>query len=119
MTAVEIIGYIGYILGAVVLLMSKTKSDNIKDLIDRVAILEKEREYSREQHVGNQKAISHLEGQLSTYKEIPLKSIADSLASLPMIVESNQQILNTLNRSATISDLESHDGGLLVKTVKE
>ena len=116
MTVLEIIGYTGYVVGAVVILMSKTKTDNIKDLMDRVAILEKEREYSREQHIDNQKAISNLEGQLSTYKDIPLKSIADSLALLPKIIDSNQEILNTLKKSANITNAKAHDGGLLVKT---
>ncbi len=99
MTAIEIVGYVGYVVGAVVILASKTKSDNIKDLMERVNILEKEREYARSQHIENQKAIANLEGQLSTYKEIPLKSIADSLTALPILVTSNQQILDTLNKS--------------------
>jgi len=116
MTAVEIIGYVGYIVGGVIIIFSKTKTDNIKDLMDRVKILESDREDARRQHMENQKAISNLEGQLSTYKEIPLKSIAQSLESLPKIVDSNQKILNVLNSSADIASKESHDGGLLVKT---
>ena len=116
MTVVETIGYIGYVVGAVVILFSKTKSDNIKDLLDRVKILESDREDARAQHVDNQRAIANLEGQLSTYKEIPLKSIAQSLESLPKIVESNQKILDTLKSSAHIAIAEAQDGGLLVKT---
>lgn len=119
MTALEIIGYAGYVIGAVVILASKTKTDNIKDLMDRVQILEKERENAREQHIDNQKAIANLEGQLSTYKEIPLKSIAQSLEALPKIMDSNQKILNTLNSSAHIAIAEAQDGGLLVKTKTE
>lgn len=120
MTAIEIVGYAGYIIGAVVILFSKTKSDNIKDLLERVGILEKEREYAREEHIKNKEAIKYLEGQLSTYKEIPLKSIAASLEALPKIVESNQKIFDTLNSSAHIAIAEAQDGGLLVKTkVKE
>jgi len=117
--AIGIIGYIGYAVGAVLILTSKTKSNNLSDLKERVEILEKEREYAREQHIDNQKAIANLEGQLSTYKEIPLKSIAQSLQALPLIVTSNQQILDTLNRSAKIANIESQDGGLLVKTNKK
>lgn len=98
MTAWEIIGYAGYVVGAVIVLASKTKSDNLKDLKERVEILEKERKYADERHLQNQKAISNLEGQLSTYKEIPLKSIADSLTALPTLVNSNQQILEALKK---------------------
>lgn len=118
MTALEIIGYAGYVVGAVIILASKTKSDNMNDLKDRVVILENERKEAREQHIDNQKAIANLEGQLSTYKEIPLKSIATSLESLPKIVEGNQHILDTLQHSALIAQDASQDGGLLVKTKK-
>ena len=115
------------IIGAWYGIKSKVKDDNLKDLKDRVAILEnerqelkdlisKEREIAAEQHLQNQKAISNLEGQLATYKEIPLKSIATSLETLPRLVESNQFILDTLRGSAEITEKERSDGGLLVKT---
>lgn len=101
MTPIEIIGYAGYVIGAVVILTSKTKADNLKDLKERVEILEAERRYADERHLQNQKSISNLEGQLKTYKEIPLKSIAQSLESLPVLVNSNREILTTLqNRIA-------------------
>lgn len=113
MTALEVIGYAGYVVGGVIILASKTKSDNLKDLKERVEILEKERQEAREQHVENQKAIANLEGQLSTYKEIPLKSIASSLEALPKIVDSNSQILETLKGSAVIA---AKDRGVLLNT---
>lgn len=102
-TAITISGYFALVVGAVLTLMSKVKNDNLADLIQRVQILEKEREDAREQHMENQKAISNLEGQLKTYKEIPLKSIASSLEALPKIVDSNSQILETLKGSAVIA----------------
>lgn len=92
---------------------SKVKNENLKDLQDRVDILEKERELSRLQHLENQKAIAHLEGQLATYKEIPLKSIANSLEKL---TESNTAILETLKGSAVVAREAQAEGGLLVKT---
>ncbi len=116
MTTTEVIGYAGYVVGAVIILASKTKSDNLRDLKERVEILEKERTEAREQHIENQKAISNLEGQLSTYKEIPLKSIAKSLEVLPKIVDSNSSILDILKKNADIAENEAHGGGLLVKT---
>lgn len=101
--AITISGYISLVVGAVLVLMSKVKTDNLNDLKERVEILEKEREDAREQHIENQRAISNLEGQLNTYKEIPLKSIASSLEALPKIVDSNSQILETLKGSAVIA----------------
>jgi hypothetical protein len=104
MTPVEIIGYVGYVVGAVIVLTSKTKTDNIKDLLQRVEILEKERDYAKEQHLVNQKAISNLEGQLASYKEIPLKNIAHSL---DILTNSNKEILKVLQDSAVIAQAEA------------
>jgi hypothetical protein len=99
-TIITITGYISLVVGAVLILMSKVKTDNLADLKERVEILEKEREFAREQHIENQKAISNLEGQLATYREIPLKSIATSLDRLS---ESNGKILRVLEGSAIIA----------------
>ena len=93
----DIAGFGALVAGAVLILMSKVKTNNLNDLRDRVAILEQEREEARRQYQENQKAISNLEGQLATYKEIPLKSIAKSLDELS---KSNKQILNRLEKSA-------------------
>lgn len=79
---------------------SKIKNENIKDLKERVEILEKSKIEAEKQHMDNQKAISNLEGQLSTYKEIPLKQIATSLTELS---KSNEMILNVLQANAIIS----------------
>lgn len=111
----DVTGYLALVGGAYLILKSKVKTDNLKDLKDRVEILEKEREEARKQHLENQKAIANLEGQLSTYKEIPLKQIAASLSEL---YDSNRKILSTLEHSAVISQQAQDDGGLLVKTKK-
>ena len=94
---------------------SKVKDENLNDLKERVAILEKEREEARSQHIENQKAIANLEGQLKTYKEIPLKAIAASLSELS---QSNGQILSVLQGSALIA---ANDRDILgsKQTVKE
>lgn len=42
MTTLEAIGYVGYIVGAAIILASKIKSNNLKDHKERVEILEKE-----------------------------------------------------------------------------
>lgn len=124
-TAITISGYISLVFGAVFVLMSKVKTDNLNDLKQRVDILEKELQFTRverdkeketyrkylneeiktrqEMHLQNQKSISNLEGQLATYKEIPLKSIASSLQALSNLLDSNNQILETLKGSAIIA----------------
>ena len=91
---------------------SKVKGDNYNDLKERVAILEKDREEAREQHLVSQKSIAHLEGQLKTYKDIPLRRIDESLA---LLASSNASILKTLQTSAQISKREALSGGMLVK----
>jgi len=102
----NILSVVAVIGSAYIILGSKVKSENLKDLKDRVELLEKERETSKEQHFANQKAISNLEGQLATYKQIPLVSIADSLKE---IGTSNRLILARLDRSA-------ENDGVLVHT---
>jgi hypothetical protein len=99
----DVIAYVALAGGAILMLLSRVKNENLKDLKERVEILEKERTYAHEQHLENQKAISNLEGQLKTYKEIPLTKIADSLESLAV---SNNEIRDTIKNS----------GGMLVQT---
>lgn len=118
-TAITISGYIALAMGAALSLMSKVKNDNLSDLKDRVDILEKELKYAHNQHVDNQKAISNLEGQLQTYKEIPLKSIASSLEALPRIMESNTQILETLKGSALIAASDRSSTGTTQKVQEQ
>jgi len=83
---------------------SKVKDQNLKDLKDRVDILEKERDEARTQHLENQKAIANLEGQLKTYKEIPLKQIATSLSEL---YTSNSRILAVLQNTTSEQHIDT------------
>ncbi len=119
MDAFAIIGYAALAVSSALVIIanrqnakSKIKDDNIKDLVARVEILEKEREYAREQHLENQKAIAHLEGQLKTYKDIPLQQIADSIKAL---ATTQDAVLKRMNESAKISKHEAETGGMLVK----
>lgn len=114
----EVFTYIGYtvgVIGAALTLASKTKTDNLTDLKQRVEILEKEREYAKQQHLDNQKAIAHLEGQLTTYKDIPLQQIATSLGSLAQYQE---KVLMRLDENAQIAKKAAESGGMLVKNVE-
>ena len=132
-TFITITGYVGFVTSAVLILTSKVKTSNLNDLKERVEILEKELVYSKQlleterkeansRHVDNQKAIANLEGQLTTYKEIPLKSIASSLEKLAentrMTEKSNGLILKTLKESALIASHAADEGGMFVKTKK-
>jgi hypothetical protein len=100
---ISVIGYLIGVAGAVTIIFSRVKNENIKDLKERVEILEKERKEALEQHLANQKAISLLEGKLESYKEIPLRQIDDSLSK---IATSNQKIFNILKNSADILKAE-------------
>jgi len=115
----DVAGYFALVVGAVLVLRSKIKTDNLRDLKERVEILEKElvyskealekeREQARQQHVTNREAIARLQAQVELYKDLQLKTIADT----------DQEILNTLKKSAVIANDTAHDGGLLVKTKK-
>lgn len=114
---IEIIGYAGYVVGAVLILTSQTKTNNMKDLKERVEILENERKYDKEllqseraeaqkKHIANRESIAKLQGQVEIYKDLQLKSIADT----------NRQILEVLSKSALIAHNTAQDGGLLVHT---
>ena len=85
---------------AIYVVRSKIKDENLKDLKERVEILERERDEARTLHLDNQKAIANLEGQLQTYKDIPLRRIDESLALLAI---SNKNILRVLEGSAVIA----------------
>jgi len=100
-TIASVTGYIIGVAGAITIIFSRTKTENLKDLKERVDILEKDREESRAQLLENQKAIANQEGQLSTYKEIPLKSIA---TSLEQIAKSNGSILKILGKPLDVKE---------------
>lgn len=106
-TAFAVGGYVSIVFSSILVLMSKVKTNNLNDLKERVDILEKEREEAKALNMSNQKAISNLEGQLKTYKEIPLKEISGSLAEL---ASGNHKILNTLQTTASIN---AQDRGVL------
>ena len=113
----SVIGYILGVAGAITILFSRVKNENLKDLRARVEILENERkeykelleterEQARKQHVSNREAIAKLQGQVEIYKDLQLKSIA----------ETNRKILDVLKSSALIAESTAQKGGLLVKT---
>ena len=50
--AITISGYVSLVVGAVLVLMSKVKTDNLNDLKERVEILEKERQTWAKENIG-------------------------------------------------------------------
>ena len=117
---ISVLGYLVGVAGAITIIFSRVKTENLNDLKDRVEILEKELLYSRQQlekeqqearkqHIVNQKAIAKLEGQVEIYKDLQLDSIAST----------NRKILDVLESSALIAKDTAGDGGLLVKTKEE
>jgi uncharacterized protein YoxC len=78
----------------------KLLSDNVKALQDQTNILTVELNASKTDRDSLRQAVAHLEGQVASYKEIPLSKIATSLDKLAV---SNDQILNTLKSSAVIA----------------
>lgn len=123
MNALAIMGYVALAISSGLVIYannqsakSKIKDDNNKDLTARVEILEKEREYAREQHIENQKAIANLEGQLKTYKDIPLQQIATSIEEQ---AKASKEILNVLRGSAEVAENEAKTGGLLVRNTEK
>lgn len=116
MKPTELIGYAGYVVGALIIIFSKVKNDNLADLKQRVEILEKELVYSKDlldkerkqaqaQHLANRESITELKTQVKLYKDLQLDSIA----------KTNQEMLEALKASAMIRATEK-DEGVLVHT---
>lgn len=117
------VGVIGTVAGALSIVFGRVRNQNYNDLKDRVAILEADRLQAAKLHSDNIKAIAHLEGQLQTYKDIPLQQISKSLLTLSgngvlltKLNSSNDKILATLQSSALIAKLAANDGGVLIHT---
>lgn len=80
--------------------LTKLRETDREDFNNRITTLEKQRQENKE-------AIARLEGQVMSYKDIPLQSIAESMAKMAQvndsIANSNAQILETLKSSAIIA----------------
>lgn len=102
--------------GGYLIVRSKTTKENIsqqKELIETLtsinATYKSEIVELRTLHIENTKAIANLQGQVEIYKDLQLKSIA----------ETNRQILDVLSRSALIASNTASGGGMLVQTKEE
>jgi hypothetical protein len=79
----------------------------------RITALEEEIKGYHKTSIENAKALADLQGQIKVYKELPLRELADGIKT---VADSNDEILQTLKKSALVLDAEKGDGGLLVKT---
>lgn len=114
-------GYLGFIVGSLLYARSKVPNQtitNYKLLTEsqekRIAALEEQKKLDQETQVENIKAIADLQGQLKTYKDLPLKEIAEALGK---ISNSNELILSTLNKSAVILADEKTAPGKVTTTI--
>jgi hypothetical protein len=119
--AITIIG------GSILYARNRIPQQNVQNLTaltdtyeKRIAALESELKDNHNLQLQNVAAIADLQGQVKVYKELPLQELADGIKEVVRISKdnalSNQQILETLQQSASTLSNEKHDGGLLVKT---
>ena len=72
-----------------------TLIDTLKKRID--AAIDENKEL-RQLHIANEKSIAELRGQVSVYKELPLKELADSMQQ---IASTQDKILSQLKKNTT------------------
>jgi hypothetical protein len=112
------IGFLALIAASAIYLKSTTRKVNDGAATELIANLTKLRETDKEefnnrlkileaQHLEDAKALANMQGQIATYKDIPLEKLADTMTSMAVDIRSNAQsnaaILETLQRSAVIA----------------
>lgn len=83
----------------------KTTIQSQKDLIDTLTAQVSE---LRTLHISNEKSIAELRGQVSVYKELPLKELADSMES---IASTQDKILAQLKKNTTTQTVKEQNVG--------
>jgi len=118
----DVIAGIVLIGGIVVYSRGRVPQQTIKNqaiLIDtyekRLLALEEKTKEDAKMHTDNAKAIARLQGQVDLYKELPLRELADGIGK---IVNTNAQILATLQSSATTLIKDTTETATHVREVK-
>ena len=97
----------------------KETNNLLRDQNDELKRSYKDLEKKHEQNVT---LLASLQGQIDILKSIPLVNIDTTLGEIAKfnksLAETNEQILKTLQKSATKLSTEKDNGGLLVKTKK-
>jgi hypothetical protein len=116
--AFDAIGFITLVIGAIAYIKSTTRKVNDTASTELISNLTKLREIDREefnnrlksleaQHVEDAKLLANMQGQIATYKEIPLERLAKAMEAMAVDTRanavSNSAILDTLKRSALIA----------------
>lgn len=81
----------------------------------RIAALEQELKSNHKIQLDNVAAISDLQGQIKVYKDLPLRELADGIKK---VVDTNQDILNTLKSSALTLVTDTKDAAAAAQEVK-
>lgn len=111
-------GIIAIIISGYIYLRSSTRKVNDQASVELIANLTKLRETDREefnarlknleeQHLADMKLMAHMQGQIATYKELPLERLAISMdaiaADTKLNVTAIAEMLTSLQRSALIA----------------
>lgn len=115
-------GYVAGVAGAVFYARSKVPNqtiENYKQLAEaqekRISALEAQVKVDRQNHLDNIKAIADLQGQLKTYKELPLREMADAMEK---ISATEINILAILQKSAMQLSVDTDSAAKAVAEVK-
>lgn len=80
--------------------LQKLRETDKAEFMRRIKALENRHAEDERLHNENSKAIADLQGQLKTYKELPLVTLADGIKE---VAASNKEILAQLRETATIA----------------
>lgn len=89
-TAIDVIGIIILIAGAILVVRSQNLKDTIKQQATLIETYKDRLDLLEKQHIENAKQIGALQGEINAYKKIPLDNIANSLKQ---IAKTNSEIL--------------------------
>lgn len=116
--ALDVVGAVSLVIGAIAYLKSTTRKVNDGAATELIANLTALRETDKEefnkrlkaledQHLEDAKLLAHMQGQIATYKDVPLQELSVSMASIATDIklnaQSSAQILETLRKSAVIA----------------
>lgn len=109
-TAIDVGGYIALVVGGILAVFSRLPKETIENqaklitaLNGRIEALEADRKEDRQQLFDNQKQMGLLQGQVETYRSLPLVKMAEDMSQ---IAASNSEILATLRSSAAQNQIQ-------------
>ena len=106
---------IAFIGGVIIYARTKIPRQEVADLKSLLDTQGKTIEELKKARLEDTKLIGKLQGQIETYKELPLQELANGIKK---VGEGQDKILQVLQTSAEIAAKSASDGGLLVRTVE-